>query len=103
MPDWDGDEVVAWFDEGGALRVPDDEPARACVQAFGTVPGLLGAVRAGQLAGDDDPGGLVAGCELLLEGLAGRRRISRTAESGYARARPERRGPPGGGGKLGMY
>ena len=103
MPDWDGDEVVSWFDEGGALRVPDDEPAVACVEAFGTVPGLLGAVRAGRLAREDDPGGLVAGCELLLEGLAGRRRISRSAESGYSRARPERRGPPGGGSKLGMY
>ena len=103
MPDWDGDEVVIWFDEGGALRVPEDEPAEACVEAFGAVPGLLGAVRAGRLASEGDAGGLVAGCELLLEGLAGRRRISRTAESGYARARPERRGPPGGGSKLGMY
>ena len=36
----------------------------------------------------------VAACELVLEGLAAQKRISRSEELGYARLRPERPNPP---------
>jgi hypothetical protein len=42
----------------------------------------------------------VSACELVLEGLAAQKRISRTEELGYTRAKPERREP--GYGKGGM-
>ena len=42
---------------------------------------------------------MVAACELILEGLAAEKRITRSEELGYVRARPERRDPMGGQGK----
>jgi len=39
----------------------------------------------------------VAAGELVLEGLVAQKRISRSDELGYARARTERRGPGAGG------
>src|ERR671920_1776171 len=38
------DDVVMWFDEGGALQVSDDLAPRLAAQAFGTVPGLTETV-----------------------------------------------------------
>src|SRR4029079_8180003 len=35
------DDVVIWFDEGGALQVTDDERAEAMAKAFAVVPGLV--------------------------------------------------------------
>ena len=91
------DDIVHWFDEGGALKVADDARADLLLEAFSVVPGLLDLVSDTGLAGRKDPSGIVAGCELVLEGLAAHRRIARNEESGYVRARPER--PAGGYGK----
>jgi hypothetical protein len=49
-------------------------------------------VEASGLAPLKDPATMVSACELILEGLVAHRRISRSDELGYARARPE--GPP---------
>jgi magnesium chelatase subunit I len=87
--------IVAWFDTGGALKVAGDERSEVCLQGFAVVPDLM--ERAGELAGDADPGTLVAACELILEGLAAHKRISRSDELGYTRARSEKR--EGGYGK----
>jgi magnesium chelatase subunit I len=97
----DCDPIVAWFDEGGALKVGDAERADACVKGFSGIPGLLDVVRNTGLAPQADPGRLTAACELVLEGLVAQKRISRSDELGYARARPERR--PGGGGGQNIF
>jgi magnesium chelatase subunit I len=89
------DEVVEWFDQGGALKVAGDEGSEVCLKGFEVVPGLVES--AGLFAGADDPGVRVAACELILEGLAAHKRISRSDELGYTRARPEKR--EGGYGK----
>src|SRR5206468_2667333 len=34
------DEIIMWFDVGGALQVTDDVPVEAVVEGFGSVPGL---------------------------------------------------------------
>jgi magnesium chelatase subunit I len=94
------ESVVAWFDKGGALKVAGDERTSTCLKGFGVVPGLVDAVVAGELAGRDQPAHLVAGCELILEGLAAQRRISRSEDLGYTRARPERRDAGHGKGGL---
>ncbi len=44
-----------------------------------------------------DPAMSVAAAELLLEGLAAHRRISRAEAGTYSRARVERKKPKGGG------
>ena len=92
--------IVAWFDQGGALKVPGDERAELCYQGFAVVPGLLDTVNDVGLASKSDHARAVAACELVLEGLAAQKRISRSEELGYSRARPERREP--GYGKGGM-
>jgi magnesium chelatase subunit I len=92
------DPVVAWFDGGGALQVKGDERSDLCLQGFSVVPGLVDAAVAGGLASRDDVPLLVAACELILEGLAAEKRISRIDELGYTRARPERRDPGQGKG-----
>jgi magnesium chelatase subunit I len=95
-------KIVAWFDQGGALKVPGDERSDLCYKGFGVVPGLLDAVADFGLSPRDDTARAVAGCELVLEGLAAQKRISRTEELGYTRSKPERREPGTGYGKGGI-
>jgi len=73
--------------------VDPDQRADLLLQGFTVVPGLVDLVTGVGLAGKKDPASLVAGCELVLEGLAAHRRIARSDETGYIRARPERPGP----------
>jgi magnesium chelatase subunit I len=98
------DDIVHWFDEGGALKIATDERAEPLLKGFSVVPGLLDLVDRVGLAGKKDPAHMVAACELILEGLVALRRISRSEELGYVRARPEPKGPgygkPGPGPNL---
>ncbi len=91
--------VVRWFDGGGALKVQGDERSDLCLRGFQVVPGLVDAAVAGGLSSRDDAPMLVGACELILEGLAAEKRISRSEELGYTKARPERKNPSGGYGK----
>jgi len=91
------DDIVHWFDEGGALKVTHDEGSAALLEGLGVVPGLTDlAVDAGLGHAKDAPG-LVSAAELILEGLAAQKRIARTDDLGFTRARPERPGPGGPG------
>jgi magnesium chelatase subunit I len=83
----DVDDIVEYFEMGGALRVGEDASGEACVQGFETVPGLLGLIEQVGLAPASAPDGVRAGaCELVLEALVAQRRISRTQAGGYKRA-----------------
>jgi magnesium chelatase subunit I len=94
----DVDDIVEYFEMGGALQVGEDAAGEACKKGFETVPGLLGLVTQVGLAADDAPAGVHAGaCELVLEALVAQRRITRTNSGGYRRARRE--GPTGKGHK----
>jgi magnesium chelatase subunit I len=88
------DDIVHWFDEGGALKINADERSEACLKGFSVVPGLLDLIDRVGLAGKKDPATMVAACELVLEGLVAEKRISRSEELGYVRARAESKGPP---------
>ena len=92
--DFSSDEIVIWFDEGGALQVGDDVAASTMVKAFETVPTLLNIVRALRLADPSDHGTTAAACELVLEALVARRKISRSDAGQYGRAIPEKRRRP---------
>ncbi len=94
----DLEEVVEYFESGGALQVSDDAGARACVQGFQQVPGLLGLVAETGLASEESVDGIrAAGCELILETLVAENRISRS-DQGYGRARhPSSKGRKGPG------
>jgi magnesium chelatase subunit I len=92
--------IVAWFDQGGALKVPGDERSELCYKGFAVVPGLLDLVQDVGLSPKTDHPRAVAACELVLEGLAAAKRISRSEELGYTRAKPERREPGFGKGGI---
>jgi magnesium chelatase subunit I len=64
------------------------------------VPGLLEVVAEFGWATSGDAPRQVAACELVLEGLAAQKRISRSEELGYTRAKPERREPGYGKGGI---
>ena len=89
--DLDTDEVVMWFDAGGALQVADDVPLRLVKQGFDTVPGLVSMVTALGLARQGDDAMIVVACELVLEALVARRKISRSDVGTYGRAERETR------------
>jgi magnesium chelatase subunit I len=98
------DDIIMWFDEGSALQVDDDAKAQIVYQAFDVVPGLVRMVHDVGLAEEEDAGQAVAACELALEALVARKRISRNEVGEYGRATPEPRRRPNdlfGGGNLG--
>jgi magnesium chelatase subunit I len=85
------EEIVAWFDQGGALKVGVDDRTETSWRAFGVIPGLLGVVADAKLAQPRDHPLTVAACELVLEALVGEQRISRSDEYGWAKAKPRRK------------
>ena len=90
----DVEEIVDYFEQGGALQIGEDSGADACVKGFEIVPGLLDLVESVGLAPASGSNGLKAGaCELVLESLVAERRISRSSSGGYRRAPHE--GPSG--------
>src|SRR5437870_5207551 len=98
------DDIVHWFDEGGALKITPDERSEALLKGFTVVPGLLALIDQVGLAGKKDPATMVSACELVLEGLVAEKRIARSEELGYVRARSEQKPPfpkgPGAGPNL---
>jgi magnesium chelatase subunit I len=81
----DLDEIVMWFDTGSALQVSDDASAAGARAGFATVPGLVEIIVASSLPSDDDDA-LVAACELVLEALVARRKLSRSEGGQYGRS-----------------
>ncbi|MEO8201777.1 MAG: magnesium chelatase, partial [Gemmatimonadota bacterium] len=78
------DTIVAWFDQGGALKIAGDERSDTCLTGFGVVPGLVPTAE--RMVDNTHPGVIVAACELILEGLAAHKRITRSEDLGYTRA-----------------
>ncbi len=91
------DDVVHWFDEGGALKINHDERSEVLLEGFTVVPGLVDLVVTCGLAGKRDAAAVVSACELVLEGLTAHKRIARNDDFGYTRVRPERGGGQGPG------
>ena len=90
-PHADTDSIVIWFDEGAALQVADDASASVLRRAFETVPGLGALVIEHDLAPDNDDALVAFACEIVLEALVARRKISRNERGRYARAQNESR------------
>ena len=98
------DDIIMWFDEGSALQVDDDAKSHIVYRGFEVVPGLVRMVHDLGFADEDDAPQAVAACELALEALVARKRISRNESGEYGRATPEPRRRPNdlfGGGNLG--
>jgi magnesium chelatase subunit I len=89
----DLDEVVMWFDTGQALQVSDESSTAVARKGFAAVPGLIDQVLASGLANGDDADAVV-GCELVLEALVARRKISRSEGGQYSRSARRKQGMP---------
>ena len=90
----DTEAIQIWFDGGGALQIADDLALDVVQQGFETVPGLVDIVTAVGLAPRNDPALITIGCELVLEALVARRKISRSDTGRYGRAERETRRRP---------
>ena len=88
------DEIIIWFDGGGALQVTDEVESKALYRAFGTVPGLVDLVHHVGLAPKSDVATASSACELVLEALVARRKVSRSETGQYGRAPAEQRRRP---------
>jgi len=92
----DVEDIVEYFETGGALQVGQDSAGSACVLGFGAVSGLLTLVEnVGLAPAASNDGVRAAACELVLEALVAQRRISRNA-AGYTRT-PHQAPNPGTG------
>ncbi len=97
---WDADDLVLvteYFDHGGVLQVSDTAAADASWAALQAVDGLADALEEAELFTPGDSAVAVAAAELLLEGLAAHRKISRADTGAFGRLKRERR-PKGTGG-----
>ena len=86
----DFSSVVKWFDQGGYLRLPETASSEETLEALEKIPGLLARTQMVNLDPKAPAPARVAAAEFLLEGLAGLKRISRSAERGYIRSEERR-------------
>jgi magnesium chelatase subunit I len=102
---WNADDledVIDYFDRGGVLQISETASVEASWSALAAVPGLEDAVRGSDLHVEGDTRRNLAAGELILEGLAGHRLISRAESGAFARARKDRSFGTGGGNPFGL-
>jgi magnesium chelatase subunit I len=75
--------------------VGDDIALHVVRKGFDLVPGLVDMVTVLGLAKKGDDAMIVVACELVLEALVARRKISRSDAGAYGRAERESRRKPG--------
>ncbi len=83
----DTEKLEKWFEEGNTLNIPQQGGAKAALKELEQVPGLIRLAR--DLAEGSSDAHTLAAAEFALEGLYGRKKISRSEEMGYAAAEPE--------------
>ena len=86
-------QIIQWFELGGALKLPGDAPARELLKEFRKIQGLVESTASLGIKPKDDPARVVAGCEFVLEGLHAHRKISRNEERGFYAEEPARPEP----------
>jgi magnesium chelatase subunit I len=96
------DTAVDYFDRGGVLQISEMAANEVCWKALNSVPTLMDATRDTGLAEEGDKDAEIVVAELLLEGLAGHRRISRAETGAFARVRPDRSSGHGGTSAFGL-
>jgi len=87
----DCSEIIAWFNDGGSIRVSDTDSTELCLKSLRHVNGLIAAAVHSGLAEKSGAQVLVSVCELILEGLHAHKKISRSEERGYMAAKHEPR------------
>ena len=83
----DTKDMEAWFEGGNTLNIPQSGSARAAVRELEKVPGLVRLAR--EIADGASDAHTLAAAEFVLEGLYGRKKVSRSEEFGYGAPEPE--------------
>ncbi len=86
-------QVVQWFELGGALKLRDDASSAELFKEFRKIQGLVEAVATLGVTPSSDSALAVAACEFILEGLHAHRKISRSEERGFYAEEPVRPEP----------
>ncbi|BDP43013.1 magnesium chelatase [Deinococcus aetherius] len=86
-------DLEKWFEDGNVFRFPQAGDAASAMKSTRQVPGLTDL--AATVAGSSDDAVRAAAAEFILEGLYGRKKLSR-AEETYAAPEPETRQQRGG-------
>jgi magnesium chelatase subunit I len=81
--------VVAYFEGGGSLKVPDDASSEDLVAQLRAVPGLLEQTGLLGVSHSDSAAVVASAGEFILEGLYAQRKIGRSDDRGFIA--PERR------------
>ena len=89
--DIDLQQIVQYFELGGALKLDDNSRAEEILREFEAIQGLIEATSQLGLTPKSDPAQLVSSCEFILEGLYAHRKINRNQERGFVaeQRRPE--------------
>jgi magnesium chelatase subunit I len=80
-------ELEDWFEAGNVLNIPQLGGSSAAVKSLEKVPNLLRYAR--DLAEGQSDAHTLAAAEFILEGLYGKKKVSRSEEFGYAAAEQE--------------
>jgi magnesium chelatase subunit I len=83
----DTQALEKWFEDGNTLNIPQAGGASVALKELGKVPGLVKIAR--ELAEGSSDAHTISAAEFVLEGLYGKKKISRSEEMGYAAAEPE--------------
>jgi magnesium chelatase subunit I len=83
----DTQALEKWFEDGNTLNIPQAGGATAALKELGKVPGLSKLAR--EMAEGSSDAHTLSAAEFILEGLYGRKKISRSEELGYAAAEPD--------------
>jgi magnesium chelatase subunit I len=84
--------VLDHFSNGRTLTLSDALSDELTLKELSSVKGLIDCARSGNCE-HENPGALIASCELILEGLHAQKKLARTEERGkafYSQAAPER-------------
>ncbi len=87
----DCSDIVAWFSDGGSVRVSDTDGADLSLTSLEHVTGLVDAALKSGLTKKSQSVLLGEVWELILEGLHAQKKISRSEERGYAAAKAQTR------------
>jgi magnesium chelatase subunit I len=80
-------QIEQWFNLGGAIKISDDQPAKATLQELKQIQGLQDKLAPLGIKSSDAPEIVIAGAEFLLEGMCAHRRISRNEERSFSAQR----------------
>ncbi len=92
--------IIDFFNQGKHLKISDLAPAAECLDRLRQIPTLIPTVEMGNFTEGSTPAHLVAGAELVLEGLHAQRKVSRNEERGYGKALNEKQRRRRGGGDF---